>query len=83
VKNVVQILVLHMVVLVILKNIYDQKNTNYPTMMLLQVHQCTHFSKKTDSPSSKDFEVAAVEDTWAYHTVQESHSFRSNDCAQD
>lgn len=39
------------------------------------------FFKKTDSPSSKDFEVAAAEATWAYHTVQESHSFRSNDCA--
>lgn len=39
------------------------------------------FFKKMDSPSSKDFEVAAVEATWAYHTVQESYSFRSNDCA--
>ncbi|KAL4126194.1 hypothetical protein QTP88_010420 [Uroleucon formosanum] len=40
-----------------------------------------NFFKKTDSPSSKDFEVTAAEATWAYHTVQESHSFRSNDCA--
>lgn len=40
-----------------------------------------NFFKKTDSPSSKDFEVAAAEATWAYHTVQESHSFPSNDCA--
>ncbi|KAL4111774.1 hypothetical protein QTP88_015663 [Uroleucon formosanum] len=40
-----------------------------------------NFFKKTDSPSSKDFEVAVAEATWAYHTVRESHSFRSNDCA--
>lgn len=51
-------------------------------MLLLQVHQCTNLKKKkTDSLSSKDFEVAAAEATWAYHTVQESHSFHSNDCA--
>lgn len=40
-----------------------------------------NFFKKTDLPSSKDFEVAAAEGAWAYHTVQENHSFRSNDCA--
>jgi len=40
-----------------------------------------NFFKKTDLPSSKDFEVAAAEATWAYHTVQGNHSFRSNDCA--
>jgi len=40
-----------------------------------------NFFKKTDLPCSKNFEVAAAEATWAYHTVQENHSFRSNDCA--
>jgi hypothetical protein len=40
-----------------------------------------NFLKKTDLPSSKDFEFATAETTWAYHTVQENHSFHSNDCA--
>jgi hypothetical protein len=40
-----------------------------------------NFFKKMDLPSSKDFEVAAAEATWAYYTVQENHSFRLNDCA--
>lgn len=39
------------------------------------------FFKKTDSPNSKDLEVAAMEGAWVYHTVKENHSFRSNDCA--
>lgn len=40
-----------------------------------------NFFKKTYSPTSKDLEVAAAEGAWAFHTVQENHSFRSNDCA--
>jgi hypothetical protein len=47
VKNVVQILVLHIVVvLVILRNIYGKENTNYPIMLPLQVHQYSIFSRK-------------------------------------
>lgn len=37
--------------------------------------------KKSETPTSKDLDVAAAEGTWAYHTIQENHSFRSNDCA--
>lgn len=40
-----------------------------------------NFFKKADTPISKDLDVAAAEGVWAYHTVQENHSFRSNDCA--
>ncbi|CAL1279908.1 unnamed protein product, partial [Larinioides sclopetarius] len=29
----------------------------------------------------KDLVIAAAEGVWAYHTIQENHSFRSNDCA--
>ncbi|GBP66580.1 hypothetical protein EVAR_47836_1 [Eumeta japonica] len=28
-----------------------------------------------------DLDIAAAEGVWAYHTIQENHSFRSNDCA--
>jgi len=51
----------------------------------LSVHAATssssmlNFFKKTDLPSLKDFEVAAAV-TLAYNTVQENHSFHSNDC---
>lgn len=38
------------------------------------------FFKKTDSPTSKDLDIAAAEGAWAFHTVQHHHSFRSNDC---
>ncbi|GFR26082.1 uncharacterized protein TNCT_691411 [Trichonephila clavata] len=37
--------------------------------------------KKSDAPTSKDLDIAAAEGVWAYHTIQESHSFRSNNCA--
>lgn len=33
------------------------------------------------SRSPDDLNVAACEGVWAYHTIKESHSFRSNDCA--
>ncbi|KAL4113194.1 hypothetical protein QTP88_016862 [Uroleucon formosanum] len=39
------------------------------------------FYKNVNTPTSKDLEIAAAEGVWAYHTVQENHSFRSNDCA--
>lgn len=39
------------------------------------------FFKKSDAPTSKDLDIAAAEGVWAYHTIQENHSFRSNDCA--
>ena len=39
------------------------------------------FFKKSDMPTSKDLDAAAAEGVWAYHTIQENHSFRSNDCA--
>ncbi|KAF2886923.1 hypothetical protein ILUMI_19250 [Ignelater luminosus] len=39
-----------------------------------------NFFKKGNSSTLKDLEVAATEGVWAYHTVQENHSFRSNDC---
>lgn len=42
-----------------------------------------NFFKKTDSPSSKDFEVATAEGTWAFYAMQKNHSFRSNDCASN
>lgn len=41
------------------------------------------FFKRTDLPTAKDLDIAAAEGTWAYHTVQENHSFRSNDCASN
>lgn len=40
-----------------------------------------NFFKKSDVPTSKDLDIAAAEGVWAYHTIQENHSFRSNDCA--
>ncbi|XP_047036755.1 protein FAM200B-like [Helicoverpa armigera] len=40
-----------------------------------------NFFKKSDAPTLKDLDIAAAEGVWAYHTVQENHSFRSNDCA--
>ncbi|GFQ97085.1 uncharacterized protein TNCT_651191 [Trichonephila clavata] len=40
-----------------------------------------NFFNKSDAPTSKDLDIAAAEDVWAYHTIQENHSFRSNDCA--
>ncbi|GFQ81854.1 uncharacterized protein TNCT_252761 [Trichonephila clavata] len=40
-----------------------------------------NFFKKSDAPTSKDLDIAADEGVWAYHTIQENHSFRSNDCA--
>ena len=30
--------------------------------------------------SKQELEIAAAEGVWAYHTVQENQSFRSNDC---
>jgi len=39
------------------------------------------FFKKSDTPTLKDLDIAAAEGVWAYHTIQENHSFRSNDCA--
>ncbi|CAB3256295.1 unnamed protein product [Arctia plantaginis] len=39
------------------------------------------FFKRTDLPTSKDLDIAAAEGTWAFHTVQHNHSFRSNDCS--
>lgn len=39
------------------------------------------YFKQTDAPTPNDLNVAAAEGVWAYHTVQENHSFRSNDCA--
>lgn len=35
-----------------------------------------NFFNKTDLPTSKDLEIAAVEGAWTYHTVQENQSFR-------
>lgn len=40
-----------------------------------------NFFKKSSVPTSKDLDIAAAEGVWAYHTIQENHSFRSNDCA--
>ncbi|GBP10082.1 hypothetical protein EVAR_77513_1 [Eumeta japonica] len=40
-----------------------------------------NFFKNSNTPSSKDLDIAAAEGVWAYHTIQENHSFRSNDCA--
>lgn len=39
------------------------------------------FFKRSNTPTSKDLDIAAAEGVWAYHTIQENHSFRSNDCA--
>lgn len=39
------------------------------------------FLKRTDQPTSSDLNIAAAEGAWAFHTVQENHSFRSNDCS--
>ncbi|GBP94890.1 hypothetical protein EVAR_65454_1 [Eumeta japonica] len=36
--------------------------------------------QNSNTPSSKDLDIAAAEGVWAYHTIQENHSFRSNDC---
>lgn len=41
------------------KHLRSEKHKLYPIMLPLQVHQCSIFFKKMDSPSSKDFEVAA------------------------
>lgn len=41
------------------------------------------FFKRTNLATSKDLDIAAAEGAWAYHTVQENHSFRSNDCASN
>ncbi|GFQ98893.1 uncharacterized protein TNCT_430231 [Trichonephila clavata] len=40
-----------------------------------------NFFKKSDAPTSKDLDIGAAEGVWVYHTIQENHSFRSNDCA--
>lgn len=40
-----------------------------------------NFFKKSDAPTAKDLDIASAEGVWAYHTIQENHSFRSNDCA--
>ncbi|GFQ87900.1 uncharacterized protein TNCT_573261 [Trichonephila clavata] len=40
-----------------------------------------NFFKKSDAPTAKDLDIAAAEAVWAYHTIQENHSFRSNDYA--
>ncbi|XP_044741892.1 uncharacterized protein LOC123302864 [Chrysoperla carnea] len=47
----------------------------------IEQHLKSEKHKNADRPSSKDLDVAAAEGVWAYHTVQENHSFRSNDCA--
>lgn len=39
------------------------------------------YFKNANTPTTKDLEIAAAEGVWAYHTIQENHSFRSNDCA--
>ncbi|CAG5015733.1 unnamed protein product [Parnassius apollo] len=39
------------------------------------------FFKKSNAPTSKDLDIAATEGVWAYYTIQENHSFRSNNCA--
>ncbi|KAL4131754.1 hypothetical protein QTP88_009023 [Uroleucon formosanum] len=42
-------------------------------------HPLQRYFKNVNTPTSKDLEIAAAEGVWAYHTVQENHSFRSND----
>jgi len=53
-------------------NLSDHAATSSSSILIL--------FKKTNSPSSKDFEIAVAEGTWTYNTVQKNHSFRSNDC---
>ncbi|GFR22823.1 uncharacterized protein TNCT_492001 [Trichonephila clavata] len=40
-----------------------------------------NFFKKSDAPTSKDLNIVAADDIWAYHVMQENHSFWSYDCA--
>ncbi|GFY64865.1 uncharacterized protein TNIN_389421 [Trichonephila inaurata madagascariensis] len=40
-----------------------------------------NFFKKSDEATSKDLDITAAEVVGAYHTIQENHSFRSNECA--
>ncbi|GFY02982.1 uncharacterized protein TNCV_979871 [Trichonephila clavipes] len=40
-----------------------------------------NFFKKSDAPTLKDLDIVEAEGVWTYHTIQENHSFRSNDCA--
>ncbi|GFY41431.1 uncharacterized protein TNIN_244061 [Trichonephila inaurata madagascariensis] len=40
-----------------------------------------NFFKKLDAPTLKDLDILTAEGIWAYHTTQENHSFRPNDCA--
>ncbi|GFR21750.1 uncharacterized protein TNCT_701371 [Trichonephila clavata] len=39
------------------------------------------FFNNSEAPTSKDLDIAAAEDVWAFHTIQENHSFRSKDRA--
>ena len=38
------------------------------------------FFFKSTVTSRQDLDIAAAEGLWAYHTVRENQSFRSNDC---
>jgi len=38
---------------------------------------------KNTAPSTKDLEVAAAEGVWAFHTIDENHSFHSMDCTSN
>ncbi|KAK4875643.1 hypothetical protein RN001_012065 [Aquatica leii] len=39
------------------------------------------FFERTDSPTSKDLDIAAAKCAWACHTMQHNYSFCSNDCS--
>ena len=38
------------------------------------------FFKSQSAPTNLDYETAAAEGTWAFHTVKHQQSFLSNDC---
>ncbi|KAL4090122.1 hypothetical protein QTP88_025021 [Uroleucon formosanum] len=54
---------------------------SFRSFLLSSKPSFAEFFKNVNTPTSKDLEIAAAEGVWAYHTVQENHSFRSNDCA--
>ncbi|GFV13716.1 transposable element Tcb2 transposase [Trichonephila clavipes] len=80
-KNAVQSLVFPIMVLVILnQHLKSEKHKNANLTAALN-SSMLNFLKKSDAPTSKDLDIAMAEGVWAYHMIQDNHSFWSNDSA--
>ena len=57
-----------------------QKHKNSSRQTKNQNQSVKTFFKSQSAPTNLDYETAAAEGTWAFHTVKHQQSFLSNDC---